>query len=254
MFFFVIISIIMFFFCLYLYFNIQKLKQQIIKLEQENKTILEKKLTPNKEDLISIENISCEINKQNIEDNKEKTNISKETKQLNNQTTTNSLTDKSTMESTLKNTYKFQHLSPKIANQSIKHKEEKYIARTNNVAEYQMPNILSPTTPILNKAQDITLSLDFNIDEFIKKDQKENLNVKASSPINSNKYLEEISKHLANEIVPQTVDLTDYEKIQEEQAIISYKELLTLKEKSNMEDSVDENFVDNLKEFYSLLD
>lgn len=254
MFFFIIISIIMFFFCLYLYFNIQKLKQQVVKLEQENKIILEKKLTPNKEDLISIENISYETNKQVVGEIIPETTISKTSKQSNNQTITNSLTDNSAFEPSPKNTYKFQHFSHDITNQINKQKEEKYIARNNNVAEYQKPNILSPTTSILNKNQSTTSPPRFNIDDFIKHDQKESVNIKANSQTSSNKYLEEISKHLANEISPQTVDLTDYEKIQEEQAIISYQELLTLKEKSNMEESNDDNFVENLKDFYSILD
>ena len=62
MFFFIILSTILFFFCLYLYFDNKKLNKRIIELELETKTILERKLTNNKEDLISIENISMEIN------------------------------------------------------------------------------------------------------------------------------------------------------------------------------------------------
>ena len=247
MFFFVIISIIMFFFCLYLYFNIKKLEQQITKLEQENKTILEKKLTPNKEDLISIESISRDTKKEVVEETKTKT-----TKQPDNQVEKNYLTDKSTIVPSQNNTYKFQHSNQSNLEQSIK--EKKYIARTNNVDEYQKPNILPPTTSNLNKTQDEISSLSFNIDEFIKKDQKDNVKNSVITQTKSNKYLEEISKHLADEMTPQTIDLTDYEKIQEEQAIISYQELLTLKEKNNLEEKDDEMFVENLKEYYSLLD
>ena len=60
MFFFVLLNIILFFFCLYFYFEQKKLKQKIVDLEQETKTILERKLVNNKEDLVSIENISIE--------------------------------------------------------------------------------------------------------------------------------------------------------------------------------------------------
>ena len=65
MFFFIILSTILFFFCLYLYFDNKKLNQRIIELELETKKILERKLINNKEDLISIENISKEINNKN---------------------------------------------------------------------------------------------------------------------------------------------------------------------------------------------
>lgn len=272
----VILSIIMFFFCLYLYFNIQKLKEQITKLEQENKTILEKKLTPNKEDLISIETISSEKIKQPMSKNETKKEEDSNDKQTNNQIITNSSTNKPIDKQLSKNTYKFRHPSQTNSSQNTGQKEIKYTARTNNVSEYQKPNILPPTTSNLNKTivsddkniikniettpSNMTMSLSFNPDEFIPKEQKKVSNNISSTKkpmsnlANSNKYLEEISKHIADELVPQTIDLTEYEKIQEEQAIISYQELLTLKEKNNIEEKDDENFVENLKEFYSLLD
>ena len=255
----------MFFFCLYLYFNIKKLKEQITKLEQENKTILEKKLTPNKEDLISIETISQEKTKDTVEEDKNKTTIPKTIKPLNNQAIINFPNNKQFDKTISKNTYKFQH-----PNQVITPREIKYVARTNNVDEYQKPNILPPTISNLNKAtsqddnntpknvtnttQNMTMPLSFNPDEFIKQEPKNTFKANNNYQTSPNKYLEEISKHLADEITPQTIDLTDYEKIQEEQAIISYQELLTLKEKNNLNEKDEENFVEDLKELYSLLD
>ena len=65
--------------------------------------------------------------------------------------------------------------------------------------------------------------------------------------------IEEISKKLEEELKPQTIELTDYEKKQEEEAIISYQELLEAKSKNNIteddEDFDTEKFIDELKNF-----
>ena len=68
MLFFILLSIILFIFGLYYYYENKKLKQKIKELEQETKTILERKIINNKEDLIPIENISIQptIQEKNI--------------------------------------------------------------------------------------------------------------------------------------------------------------------------------------------
>lgn len=72
-----------------------------------------------------------------------------------------------------------------------------------------------------------------------------------SSSMSNQEFIEEISKRLAEEVEPQTIELTDYEKRQEEEAIISYKELL--KEKDRLykitDDEEIDTFIDELKEF-----
>ncbi len=72
-----------------------------------------------------------------------------------------------------------------------------------------------------------------------------------SSNMSNQEFIEEISKRLAEEVEPQTIELTDYEKRQEEEAIISYKELL--KEKDRLykitDDEEIDTFIDELKEF-----
>lgn len=72
-----------------------------------------------------------------------------------------------------------------------------------------------------------------------------------SSDMSNKDFIEEISKRLAEEVEPQTIELTDYEKRQEEEAIISYKELL--KEKDRLykitDDEEIDTFIDELKEF-----
>ena len=225
------ISTIMFFFCLYLYYDNKKLKEKVEKLELDIKTVLDKKLTPSKEDIISIEKISIPK-----EEAKEKTIIKEEKNIENNPLNT---------------------ITPS------KYKKEKYIARTTS-NEYIKPNIAKPTENILNKTTDeekyknykteLITSASFEPTEFIKKNNINIANLKNKTPVNNTNYLNEISKQLDNALTSQTINLTDYEKEQEEHAIISYQELLSLKEKNNNEKKDDEYFVEDLKEFYSLLD
>lgn len=72
-----------------------------------------------------------------------------------------------------------------------------------------------------------------------------------SSSISNQEFIEEISKRLAEEVEPQTIELTDYEKRQEEEAIISYKELLKVKDRlyKITDDEEIDTFIDELKEF-----
>lgn len=72
-----------------------------------------------------------------------------------------------------------------------------------------------------------------------------------SSNMSNQEFIEEISKRLSEEIEPQTIELTDYEKRQEEEAIISYKELLKVKDRlyKITDDEEIDTFIDELKEF-----
>lgn len=75
---------------------------------------------------------------------------------------------------------------------------------------------------------------------------------------NNKDYLQEISEKIASELTPHTIELTDYEKQQEEEAIISYQELL--KTKDNNEDNCEnddeeiDSFIDELKKFRTNLE
>jgi len=64
-------------------------------------------------------------------------------------------------------------------------------------------------------------------------------------------FMEEVSEKLSREIKPQTIELTDYEQKQEDEAIISYQELLANKDKTfNIsDDEEDEDFISALKSF-----
>ena len=72
-----------------------------------------------------------------------------------------------------------------------------------------------------------------------------------SSSMSNQEFIQEISKRLAEEVEPQTIELTDYEKRQEEEAIISYKELLKVKDRlyKITDDEEIDTFIDELKEF-----
>lgn len=72
-----------------------------------------------------------------------------------------------------------------------------------------------------------------------------------SSSMSNQEFIEEISKRLTEEVEPQTIELTDYEKRQEEEAIISYKELLKVKDRlyKITDDEEIDTFIDELKEF-----
>lgn len=64
-------------------------------------------------------------------------------------------------------------------------------------------------------------------------------------------YLENVKSKLEKEITPDTIELTDYEQKQEDEAIISYKELLEVKDKlyNITEDEEDIDFIEELKSF-----
>ena len=98
-----------------------------------------------------------------------------------------------------------------------------------------------------------------NLNDFIKRDRGYIHIVpeekKEEPPKQNISFVEEISKKLESQLGPQTIELTDYEKEQEETAIISYKELLKVKEQLYEENVAKENeeFLRDLKAFRSNL-
>lgn len=70
--------------------------------------------------------------------------------------------------------------------------------------------------------------------------------------INDNmKFASDIVERMEEEIKPSNIELTDYEKKQEEEAIISYDELLKVKDKiyNITDDEETDEFIDELKNF-----
>ena len=101
---------------------------------------------------------------------------------------------------------------------------------------HDSPSITSPISLDVEKVS-------FNVDEFVKRD-------KSTSEISTSDYLENISNAISEEIKPQTIELTGYEKEQEENAIISYKELLKASKSSNSVNVSQEDtseFIEELK-------
>ena len=75
--------------------------------------------------------------------------------------------------------------------------------------------------------------------------------------INDNmRFTSELVGKMEEEIKPSNIELTDYEKKQEEEAIISYDELLKVKDKiyNITEDEETDEFIDELKNFRTDLD
>lgn len=70
--------------------------------------------------------------------------------------------------------------------------------------------------------------------------------------VNDNmKFASDIVERMQEEIKPSNIELTDYEKKQEEEAIISYDELLKVKDKiyNITDDEETDEFIDELKSF-----
>lgn len=104
-----------------------------------------------------------------------------------------------------------------------------------NTARYQ-------TSPISIKKD---ANIEPKVEKILEEEPKDNLT-----------FAEEISRKMEQELKPQTIELTDYEKQQEEEAIISYQELLNsnkdrLYNITEEEETVD--FINELKSFRSSL-
>ena len=97
-------------------------------------------------------------------------------------------------------------------------------------------------------------SNDYGIDEsYLREESVSPLEMMEDSyEVNDNmKFASEIVERMEEEIKPSNIELTDYEKKQEEEAIISYDELLKVKDKiyNLTEDEETDEFIDELKSF-----
>ena len=234
----ILIFIFISFFCLFLFIENHKLREKVKQLELENKKLLEIKITKQKNiDSVSINKISNPEKKHNNNQTKKIELIQKQ------QTKESPVLEKKEIKTT-----------------QIKNEQNKKLYQKNIL--HDKPNITSPVsiTKIENDSFDLNefiKSNELKIDNsnVIEKTNKINIQDKQSIKITNRKtnnnieYLQEISNKMADELKPQTIELTDYEKLQEENAIISYKELLTLKDKIMMLDDDDEtiNFIEELK-------
>lgn len=100
---------------------------------------------------------------------------------------------------------------------------------------------------------------DYDLDEiYLREDSVSPLEeMEDSYEVNDNmKFASEIVSRMEEEMKPSNIELTDYEKKQEEEAIISYDELQKVKDKiyNITEDEETDDFIDELKIFRSDLE
>lgn len=233
----VFIIIVMFFFSLFLVFKIKKLKVEIENLKFEDKTIFEKKVSNVEEDIVAIGKISKDNNIKYEEENdlsyKDSINVD----------------NKFNSDIVVKDDFKKEKV--------VVNKEDN-INKCNKDTSFKVENIENGLNDysdddFANGDVDIEKA-SFNLDEFVRNNgmNKDKVGVFQN---NNEFYLEEISKRMADEVVPQTIELTDYEKDQEENAIISYQELLNVRNNVSVLGDEEETFefIEELKKFRNSL-
>ena len=95
--------------------------------------------------------------------------------------------------------------------------------------------------------EDILLGIDLHEDALSPLETMED-----AYEVNDNmKFASDIVERMEEEIKPSNIELTDYERKQEEEAIISYDELLKVKDKiyNITDDEETDEFIDELKNF-----
>lgn len=116
-------------------------------------------------------------------------------------------------------------------------------------------NARMQTSPISINNNDVTYeSNEYGIDEsYLREESVSPLEMMEDSfEVNDNmKFASEIVERMEEEMKPSNIELTDYERKQEEEAIISYDELLKVKDKiyNITEDEETDEFIDELKSF-----
>lgn len=136
-------------------------------------------------------------------------------------------------------------------------KVEKTVVNENKVIEEEKP-VVSVTEPVLEvkkpavevkkEVKEEVIKSEIKNNKISFADMKQTYVKKEEKPKN---FMEEVSEKLSRELKPQTIELTDYEQKQEDEAIISYQELLANKDKTfNISDEEeDEDFISALKSF-----
>ena len=120
--------------------------------------------------------------------------------------------------------------------------------KENIVPIEKISNNINPSSKVNNIPSNIptpTKESSFNIKDFINTTNhpRENNNKTVES------YLEELSKKISEKEKQTPIELTEYEQNQEDNAIISYQELKSLKEKDEYikKNNETEEFIENLK-------
>lgn len=240
----IIIIIIMCFFSLFLLSKNKKLKDEIEDLKLGDRILADKYRKVDKENIISIDKISTDnvLSRDDLVKSSDSLNDSKvslESSVLDGNDKVDEIVkkDKSVEKINSTNNKKDRVKDTKIVVDSNKHSKP----YSKNIL-HDSPSITSPISLDVEKVS-------FNVDEFVKRD-------KSTSEISTSDYLENISNAISEEIKPQTIELTGYEKEQEENAIISYKELLKASKSSNSVNVSQEDtseFIEELKKLRNSL-
>ena len=240
----IIIIIIMCFFSLFLLSKNKKLKDEIEDLKLGDRILADKYRKVDEENIISIDKISTDnvLSRDDLVKSSDSLNDSKvslESSVLDSNDKVDEIVkkDKSVEKINSTNNKKDRVKDTKIVVDSNKHSKP----YSKNIL-HDSPSITSPISLDVEKVS-------FNVDEFVKRD-------KSTSEISTSDYLENISNAISEEIKPQTIELTGYEKEQEENAIISYKELLKASKSSNSVNVSQEDtseFIEELKKLRNSL-
>ncbi len=234
----IIIIIIMCFFSLFLLSKNKKLKDEIEDLKLEDRILADKYKRVDEENVISIDKISTDNVLVKNDDIKNGDALKVQNKSLEISLDSDGKINDIAIEKSSGKTYgvakdKSIDKVEKINKSDDRDKKDKVkstkrVVDGNKHSKPYSKNILHDSPSITSPISLDVEKVSFNADEFVKRD-----NIKNNSKISTSDYLENISNAISEEIKPQTMELTGYEKEQEESAIISYKELLKASKSGN---------------------
>ena len=235
----IIIIIIMCFFSLFLLNKNKKLKDEIEDLKLGDRILADKYRKVDEENIISIDKISTDnvLSKDDLVKSSDSLNDSKVSLE------SSVLDSNDKVDEIVKKDKSVEKINS-TNNKKDRVKDTKTVVDSNKHSKPYSKNILHDSPSITSPISLDVEKVSFNIDEFVKRDKS------------TSDYLENISNAISEEIKPQTIELTGYEKEQEENAIISYKELLKASKSSNSVNVSQEDtseFIEELKKLRNSL-
>ena len=244
----IVIIVVMLLFCLVMFKQNRVLKDEIRRLREEVDSLLHKgNVSKSNDDTVSINEISCdEVIDDDVREVLEDKILVKEEKTVKRDNVYKANVD---------NHGDLLDGSVTIMEDNVKNNKKE--SKKDNKRRYYTKNVLHNkkcvTSPV--SIDNKVVSDDFNINDFVKKknrgsSKKDNFKGKKDSF----SYLQEVSQELAN-ASSNTIELTDYEKREEDNAIISYQELLRVKDQIKVidDDNGDVDFLEELKSFRNSL-
>lgn len=153
----------------------------------------------------------------------------------------------------------FQNIQRVIEKSNISENNPSEIQKIENqnskISTIPQKELFSQQDSIQNQSHSNFSSEQLNFSDFIQQNKNIEKQKNTQSNINTKMdYMKNLSQQLEQEIKPQTIELTDYEKKQEETAIISYKELLSSsKNQQEKEEYNEKELLEELKKFRNYL-